>query len=511
MKDGGYNTCNSKILSRTSVSDTLFKTGLNNVAMAKYEVAGQILNAFPHAPTGDQKTAIHHLSALHQTAKKNPVYILKGYAGTGKTSLISAYVNMLASATKSFVLLAPTGRAAKVLSKYTGYRAHTIHRYIYHITTSNEGHYRITLSHNRHKDTIFIIDEASMISDNSQTSGEAFGGRNVLDDLVSYVFSRENNKIILVGDTAQLPPIGLDMSPALDIRYIKSSFDATAFEFEMQEVMRQAYDSGVLSAATSLRNKIGSNKPISTLFHIVDFKKDILKIEDGNTFEELLNDAFTQQDIENSVIVCRTNKRANLFNQQVRNSILNKESEIEGGDVLMVVKNDYFWLDETSNAGFIANGDLMQVVRILKFEEMYGFHFADAEIRLIDYPEEKEISVKILLSTIYIDGPGLPKAERNALFHQVEKDYMDIPQRRKRVQKIMVNPWYNALHVKFAYAMTCHKTQGGQWPHVFVDQGYLTEEMINKEYLRWLYTAVTRSTSKLYLVNFEPEFFEEQV
>jgi len=476
--------------------------------MVQYEVNSQILDAFPHVPTGDQKTVIHHLSALFQTPKKNPVYILKGYAGTGKTSLISAYVNMLASHKKNFVLLAPTGRAAKVLSKYTGYRAHTIHRYIYRITTSSEGHYKITLANNRLKNTVFVIDEASMISDNSQHSGEGFGGRNLLDDLVSYVFSRENNKIILVGDTAQLPPVGLNLSPALDISYIKSAFNVTAFEFEMQEVMRQAYDSGVLRAATSLRKNISSQQPISTLFHTVDFKMDILKIEDGNTFEELLNDTFTHRDIENSVIVCRTNKRANLFNQQVRNHILNKETEIEGGDVLMVVKNDYFWLDETSNAGFIANGDLMQVVRILKIEEMYGFRFADAEVRLIDYPEEKEISVKILLSTIYIDGPGLSNADRNALFHQVEEDYMDIPQRRKRIQKIMTNPWYNALHVKFAYAMTCHKTQGGQWPHVFVDQGYLTEEMVNTEYLRWLYTAVTRSTSKLYLVNFDHKFFK---
>jgi len=476
--------------------------------MVQYEVTGQILKAFPHAPTGDQKTAINHLSALYQTVKKNPVYILKGYAGTGKTSLTSAYVNMLAAQKKKFVLLAPTGRAAKVLSKYTGYRGHTIHRYIYRITTSNEGHYKISLSQNRLKDTVFIVDEASMISDNSQSSGEGFGRQNLLDDLISFVFSRENNKIILVGDTAQLPPVGLDISPALDIQYIKSAFNATAFEFEMQEVMRQAFNSGVLRAATSLRKKISSHQPISTLFYAADFKKDILKIEDGNTFEELLNDTFAQRDIENSVIVCRTNKRANLFNQQVRNHILNKETEIEGGDVLMVVKNDYFWLDETSKAGFIANGDLMQVVRILKIEEMYGFRFADAEIRLIDYPEKKEISVKILLSTIYIDGPGLSNADRNTLFQKVEEDYMDIPERRKRVQKIMTNPWYNALHVKFAYAMTCHKTQGGQWPHVFVDQGYLTEEMINTEYLRWLYTAVTRSTSKLYLVNFDLKFFQ---
>lgn len=476
--------------------------------MTQVDVSRQILNHFSHQPTSDQNTAIQHLAALHLTQKRNPVYILKGFAGTGKTSLISAFVHMLSVEQKTFVLLAPTGRAAKVLSKYTGYKAHTIHRYIYHITTSPEGQYKISLSHNRLKNTVFIVDEASMISDNSQQSAEMFGSRNLLEDLVSYVFSRDNNKMILVGDTAQLPPVGIDISPALDIRYIKTAFNVTAFEFEMQEVMRQAIDSGILNSATSLRLQISRNQDVLKLFHTADFKSDIIKIEDGNTFEELLNDSFAQHQIESSIIICRTNKRANLFNQQVRSSILNKESEIEGGDILMVVKNDYYWLDEDSKAGFIANGDMLEVTRVLKTEDMYGLRFADAEIRLMDYPEEKEISVKLLLSTIDIDGSGLPNDARNTFFHLVEEDYMDIPERRKRIQKIMTNPWYNALHVKFAYAMTCHKTQGGQWPHVFIDQGYLTDEMINKEYLRWLYTAVTRSTSKLYLVNFNPAFFD---
>jgi len=476
--------------------------------MTHDDVTGQILEHFSHQPTGDQELAIQHLAALHLSSKKNPVYILKGFAGTGKTSLISAYVNMLALNKKNFVLLAPTGRAAKVLTKYTGYKAHTIHRFIYQITTSQEGFYKISLSHNRLQDAVFIIDEASMISDNSQPSGEVFGSRNLLEDLISYVFARYNNKMILVGDTAQLPPVGFNMSPALDINYMKSAFSVTAFEFEMQEVMRQAIDSGVLCTATSLRKKINVDEPVLKLFNAVDFKTDIIRIEDGDTFEELLNDAFVQHDIENSIIICRTNKRANLFNQQVRSKILNKESEIEGGDVLMVVKNDYFWLEEDSRAGFIANGDMLEVVRILKIVDMYGFRFADAEVRLVDYPEEKEISVKLLLATINVDGPGLSNTDRNALFHNIEEDYLDIPERRKRVHKIMTSPWYNALHVKFAYAMTCHKTQGGQWSHVFVDQGYLADDMINKNYLRWLYTAVTRSTNKLFLVNFNHSFIE---
>ncbi len=494
----------------TLVSDIHSKLYLNHPKsqMTAGDISRQIQHHFSHPPTGDQEAAIQHLAALHLTKRMNPVYILKGFAGTGKTSLISAYVNMMSSEKKSFVLLAPTGRAAKVLTKYTSYKAHTVHRYIYHITTSAEGYYKISLSHNRLKNTVFIIDEASMISDNSQQSGEVFGSRNLLEDLISYVFSRENNKMVLVGDTAQLPPVGIHMSPALDISYIKNAFNVTAYEFEMKEVMRQAIDSGILSSATNLRIKISDNLPISKLFKTAVFKSDILRIEDGHTFEELLNDSFANHDIEGSIIICRTNKRANLFNRQVRSRILNRESEIEGGDVLMVVKNDYFWLDEDSKAGFIANGDMLEVIRVLKTEDMYGLRFADAEVRMVDYPGEKEISVKILLSTIDIDGPGLPNADRNDFFHSVEEDYLDIPERRKRIQKVMTNPWYNALHVKFAYAMTCHKTQGGQWTNVFIDQGYLPEDMINKEYLRWLYTAVTRSTNKLYLVNFNPEFFE---
>ena len=470
-------------------------------------VSAQILRHFPYAPTSDQMSAIRHISSFDESDKQNPVYVLKGFAGTGKTTLVSAYVRMMSVNHKKFVLLAPTGRAAKVLSKYTDKNAHTIHRYIYQISTSGEGFYRIQLAHNRSTNTVFIIDEASMISDSSQSGGELFGGRNLFEDLVRYVFSNENNKMILVGDTAQLPPVGLNVSPALDLSYIKSSFNVTAYGFEMKEVMRQEMDSGILTMATRLRTMIGEAESVSKLFFKDDFKSDIKIIDDGNIFEELLHETFGARDLERGIIVCRTNKRANLFNRQVRNQILARESEIEGGDAMMVVKNNYYWLDKDAKAGFIANGDIIKIVRVLKTEELYGFRFADADILLVDYPEEKEITVKLLLSTIYSEGPGLSDTDRNTLFRNIEEDYRDIADRNKRMTEIMKNPWQNALHVKFAYAMTCHKTQGGQWPHVFVDQGYLTDEMINKEYLRWLYTAVTRSTEKLYLVNFNPSFF----
>jgi exodeoxyribonuclease-5 len=433
--------------------------------------------------------------------------MLKGYAGTGKTSLISVYVKYLVNNTKAFELMAPTGRAAKVLAYYTGFRANTIHRQIYQIITTGEGYTRLLLAQNPNENTVFIVDEASMINDNRQMDGELFGSRNLLDDLVNYVFSQKNNRLMLVGDTAQLPPVGLDISPALDIGYVKSAFTVTAFAFEMKEVKRQSLDSGVLSAATDLRNKIGSGDDELPYFDPRGFKNDILRINNGSDLEELLNLTFQGRDFEKGIVVCRSNKRANLFNEQVRRRILQHDNEIEGGDYLMVVRNNYYWLEEDSKAGFIANGDLIRIVRIRKTEEMYGFQFADAEIELLDYPEEKEIEVKLLLNTLTAEGPSLSRTDYNDLFNRVEEDYADIPERRKRVDKVMKNPWFNALQVKFAYAMTCHKTQGGQWPLVIVDQGYLTDEMMGVEYQRWLYTAITRSTDKVFLVNFKGDFF----
>lgn len=466
-----------------------------------------LLNQLPFEATKDQEKAIGHISAFELSEKPNPTYILKGYAGTGKTSLISAYVKVLKVLGKEFVLLAPTGRAAKVLTSYTGFRASTIHRQIYQLSTAADGNTRLLPAHNPMKNTVFIIDEASMINDNGSQGDSVFSSRSLLDDLVNYVFSQHRNKLLLVGDTAQLPPVGLSISPALNFEYIKNAFSLSAYSFEMTQVRRQSLDSGVLTAATELRNKISSLSQELPYFSISGFRHDVTRINDGNELEELLNQTFSGRDFEKGIVVCKTNKRTNLYNQQVRNRILQFENELEGGDFLMVVKNNYFWLDDTSKAGFIANGDLIRLVRIRKVEEMYGFTFADVEIELVDYPEEKEIEVKILLNTLMADGPGLTNADQQVLFEKIEEDYMDIPERRKRMGKMKKNPWLNALHVKFAYAMTCHKTQGGQWPVVIIDQGYLTDDKINTEYQRWLYTALTRSTNKVYLINFKDEFF----
>lgn len=477
--------------------------------MTREEIKELIEKQFAYQPTTDQESAINHLSAFHTSNKINPLYILKGYAGTGKTSLVSAYINVAKTLNNSFALLAPTGRAAKVLSHYTGFQAHTIHRYIYQIFTSPDGNYRLTLVKNRLKNAIFLVDEASMINDGIQAEDALFSTRNLLEDLLQFVFEGENNKLILVGDTAQLPPVGLDISPALNLKYVKSIRNVSAFAFEMKEVMRQSYDSGVLATATILREKIHGQKASPPFFSEKTFKQDIIRIETGYDLEELLQNTFSHDDVNKGIVVCRTNKRANMFNQQIRNRILQRESRIEGGDVMMVVRNNYYWLEEQSKAGFIANGDMIQIIRLIQLEEKFGFVFADAEIELLDFPDEKEYSVKLLLDTIDSETAGLPEPERQRLWKEMEQEYGHIPQRRKRNDAIQKDPYFNALHIKFAYAMTCHKTQGGQWPEVIVDQGYVNDKILNIEYLRWLYTAITRSTDKLYLVNFNPDFFTE--
>jgi len=476
--------------------------------MNSYEFESQFITNFKFVPTSDQKSAINHISRFNCSVKTNPLYILRGYAGTGKTSILGAYVKTLDNNNIKTVLLAPTGRAAKVLSSYTLKSAHTIHRFIYFIVTGKNGYPIVKLQKNKLKNTVFIVDEASMISDSGINDEGGFGGHSLLDDLVEYVFSNNGNKLILVGDTAQLPPVGLNLSPALDINYLKSAYNITAHSFEMKEVMRQSLDSGILYSATSLRIKLTNTDDSLPLLNKTGFKNDVKIIDSAYDFEEILQDNFNDAAQNNSVLICRTNKRANIFNEQIRKAILLREEEIEAGDRLMIVKNNYFWLDDNSKAGFIANGEMIDILRINKIEEVYGFRFAEAEIRLIDYPDEKEITVKLLLDTIMAEGPGLSLDQRNSLFEAVLQDYSDAPTRGQAVAQVMINPFFNALHIKFAYAMTCHKTQGGQWPTVIIDQGWLSDEMLNTEFLRWLYTAFTRATENLFLINFREDMFE---
>jgi len=402
--------------------------------------------------------------------------------------------------------MAPTGRAAKVLAAYAQRPANTIHRKIYFARTTKDGVIALKLQQNLHKQTLFIVDEASMIQHSSLSESNLFGSRNLLDDLFEYVFNGEGCRMMFIGDTAQLPPVGLEHSPALDLEYLRKAYNLLIDSHEMTEVVRQEKNSGILLNATAVRNQILRQEWGIPLFAITDAHKDVIRIN-GSELEEALNTAYSGSGKENNVVVCRSNKRANIFNREIRKRILFLEEDINTGDYMMVVKNNYFWLPEGSSAGFVANGDIIELLRIRKIEEIYGFRFADVTIRFIDYPEEKDLDVKILLDTLQSESPALSQTDNNRLFQEVMKDYEDMSSRRGRLEKVKINPYFNALQVKFSYALTCHKTQGGQWDTVFIDQGYLNEKMMNIEYLRWLYTAVTRATKKLYLVNFEEKFF----
>jgi len=473
--------------------------------MAVSYFVNQILSQFPFTPTTSQLSLINKLSQFLLQPNDNSLFVLKGYAGTGKTSLVSLFVNNLYKLNKKAVLLAPTGRAAKVFSGYSGKKAFTIHKKIYLLTTSSDGNNNLILSENKHQDTVFFVDEASMIPDNISTPDLGlFSNRSLLNDLISYVYNGKRNTLILIGDTAQLPPVGMDESPALNIEYLKSSFQLDVKTLEMKEVVRQSMQSGILANATNLRTKLNDEEYKLTIK--LDRFPDLEHIT-GSELEDVLNSAYSNSGKEETIIITRSNKRANVFNQEIRNRILYMENEISSGDQLMIVKNNYFWIDKDSQPGFLANGDIIQIQRIEKYEDFYGFRFADVSVKLLDYPEEKEITVKILLDTLMSDGPSLSQKENQQLFEEVLKDYEDIPSRRVQIEHVKINPFYNSLQVKFAYALTCHKTQGGQWETVFIDQGYLPEAHINKEYYRWLYTAFTRATKKLYLVNFHEQFF----
>ena len=472
--------------------------------LSRGELYLKLVQSFGFEPTEGQATVLYHIAAFLLSQKENPTYILRGYAGTGKTSLVKTLVRALPYIGMKYVLMAPTGRAAKVLSSYTGQNASTIHRRIYQARTFPDGSIRIARSENKFKDTLFIVDEASMIGEQKE-----FGGSSLLDDLLAYVFSGENCRLLLIGDTAQLPPVGSNESPALDCEYLKSEFPITAATFELTEVKRQALESGILYNATDIRQLLGQNlyEYALPLFHLEGFN-DIQKIE-PEIFEELLHNAFANTSDNEAVIVCKSNKRANMFNQAIRGRILNIEGEIATGDKLMVVKNNYHWTEGNEAMSFIANGDMAEIRKIKHFEEMYGFRFADVELSFTDYPDAPNVEAKILLDTLNSNSASLTEEESKSLFTAIEEDYMDIPNRRDRYKEMKKNPWFNALQVKFAYALTCHKTQGGQWSSVFIDSSLNQKETLEVEDLRWLYTALTRAQERVYFVNFKEEFFEE--
>ena len=355
---------------------------------------------------------------------------------------------------------------------------------------------------NKFKNALFIVDEASMIGEQRE-----FGGSSLLDDLLGYVFSGENCRLLLIGDTAQLPPVESQESPALDCEYLKSQFPITAATYELTEVKRQALESGILYNATDIRQMLGQNlyEYALPIFHLDGFD-DIQKIS-PETFEEMLHNAFNNISENEAVVVCKSNKRANMFNQAIRGRILNIEGEIATGDKLMVVKNNYFWAEGNETMSFIANGDMAEIRKIKHYDDMYGFRFADVELSFIDYPDAPNLETKILLDTLNSNSPSLTEEESQRLFAAIEEDYMDIPNRRERYKEMKKNPWFNALQVKFAYALTCHKTQGGQWSSVFIDSSFNQKETLEIEDLRWIYTALTRAQERVYFVNFKDEFF----
>ena len=469
----------------------------------EHTVAQLILSRFPHAPTDGQRDACALMARFLYDSDPRSALLLRGYAGTGKTSLVSALIRSLPQLRVSSLLLAPTGRAAKVLAAYSGKPAFTIHKKIYVTATDGSGRMRTVRAVNKHSHTLFIVDEASMIGLEASASGHS-----LLEDLVEYVYSGTHCRLMLIGDTAQLPPVGQSESPALDGRFLAASFGLNVLAQELTEVVRQQSLSGILANATALRGQIASMGPSGEarlpLFGVAD---DVVNLN-GKDLMEVLNTEYSGDGLEDTVVVTRSNKRANLFNQGIRSSVLFREEEVNAGDYLMVVKNNYFWLDDESSIGFIANGDIVEVLSVRHVQELYGFRFADATLRFVDYPDEQPRDCKLLLSTLYSESPSLTADEQDRLYSAVMEDYADLPHKADRLRELRQNPYYNALQVKFSYALTCHKTQGGQWRSVIIDQGFLPpEQPLDRDYLRWLYTAFTRATGRVYLLGFDERFY----
>tara|TARA_R110002020_G_scaffold9874_18_gene38471 strand:- start:6852 stop:8276 length:1425 start_codon:yes stop_codon:yes gene_type:complete len=460
-------------------------------------------NDFPHTTTPKQDIALQLLAKFVLGTNKNETFLLKGYAGTGKTTIVGSLVKNLSKVKKRSVLLAPTGRAAKVISNYSNKQAFTIHKKIY-FPKSEKGSVSFNLQQNKHRDTIFIVDEASMIPDINQDS-KLFENGSLLDDLMQYVYSGNNCRLLLIGDSAQLPPVYLDISPALDSHLLENQYNREVIKLELDEVVRQQKDSGILENATRIRERLEDELYGAFKFSEVNFP-DIIRPTDGQEIMDAISDSYSSLGNEDTVIIVRSNKRANLYNQSIRERILFQESELSAGDYLMVVKNNYFWVDNTSEAGFIANGDIIEVLEIFAFKELYGFRFAEVKIRMVDYPNMKPLETVLLLDTLTSESPSLTYDESNKLYQEVLKDYATEKSKYKKFLAVKNNKYFNALQVKFSYAITCHKSQGGQWNTVFVEQPYLPNG-IDKEYLRWLYTAVTRAREKLYLIGFKDEFF----
>lgn len=463
----------------------------------------QIKQNFPYQPTAEQENVVKKMADFLTGRQQEQVFVLRGYAGTGKTSLVGALVRTLDALQQKSVLLAPTGRAAKVFAAYAGHPAFTIHKRIYRQRAfGDEGAF--SLNDNLTTHTLYIIDEASMIA-NEGLSGALFGTGRLLDDLIQYVYSGEGCRLLLMGDTAQLPPVGEELSPALSPEALRG-YGLEVTEATLTQVVRQAEESGILWNATRLRCLITEERFFSLPKVRVSGFADIRPLP-GNELIDALEECYRRDGEDETIIVCRSNKRANIYNRGIRAQILWREEELETGDRLMVAKNNYFWTDKEKEMEFIANGETVVVKRVRRTRELYGFRFADV---LLSFPDQRdfELEATVLLDTLHSDAPALPRADAERLFNALMEDYADIPLKRDRLKKLKSDPYYNALQVKYAYAVTCHKAQGGQWRNVFLDQGYLTDDLLTPDYFRWLYTAFTRATGTLYLVNYPQEQVE---
>jgi exodeoxyribonuclease-5 len=475
--------------------------------------ASLIAQSYPFEPTKEQLHFCSAAAAFLSTPNSEACFVLKGYAGTGKTTSVAALVKALPRFGLQAALLAPTGRAAKVMSNYTGRKALTIHKKIYRKKSAVSMDLVFQLAPNLAQNTVFIVDEASMIADEwNVQSGSSF-----LGDLLEFVFQpapdgkSKNCFLFFVGDTAQLPPVGSVESPALNPSYLSNNFHFDVTTVELTEVVRQEKKSGILANATMLRKLVGSydENPKWPKF-ITKGYKDIFRMT-GLKFVEGLEYAYRKYELENVLVVCRSNKSANIYNNQIRARLLYRDEELTGGDYVMVVRNNYFWLPDDNETAFIANGDMAKVIRVRREEERYGFRFAEVQLELVDFPEVGAITCKVLLDTLQIESPNLPSDANKKLYEGLMLDYEHITNKKERLQAIKQDPYYNALQIKFAYAVTCHKAQGGQWDAVFVDQGFLTEDMIDLDFMRWLYTAVTRAKKELFLVNFSKDLFAGKI
>lgn len=452
-------------------------------------IKNRIIHSLPFAPNEGQAELLQLLTQFILSKNERKAFVLRGYAGTGKTSIMAALVKALGEVKQSVILLAPTGRAAKVLARYANKAAYTIHKYIYR--QDKLGGDSFSLSDNLHKHALFIVDEASMIS--GQRDNPTFGTGVLLKDLIKYVYAGEGCSLLLLGDDAQLPPVGSDISPALNINYLLG-FGLDITSYTLTQVARQALDSGILSNATAIREQISMPQQTFDYQYTSDFQAF-----EGVEFLELLEQSYNEVGAEETIILTRTNRRTNLYNQGVRARILWKEDAISSGDRLMITKNNYFWTKDYEGIPFLANGDMMEIVRLRNWREMYGFQFMDASLRAIDY--DWEIDVILWLDTLTTDSPEVNHQLHQQLFDHISEDYPELQHNRKKlIETIYESPYYNALQIRFAYAVTCHKAQGGQWKRVFIDPGNIPVEERDKNYYRWLYTAITRATEQVYLL-----------